>query len=126
MDRALVNLIILLCVLAFGVFFGVEMARDGIEQVNGPIGTASDLTVEKMAAEQQGIVMDHKERMRLLEAEEELLAQQAQELQLKLEQSRPINQSLLSRFFHKIGDILGWLAESIVHGIVDAGRAIFT
>ncbi|MEX2415213.1 MAG: hypothetical protein WD424_03640 [Paenibacillaceae bacterium] len=129
MDKALVNLIILLGVLAFGIFFGVDMARDGIEQVNGPIGTASDLTVEKMAEEQQSLVMDHKKRMEL-QALQELMAlqEQKQKLEQKLEQVQPrtINQSLFSRFFHKIGDVLSWLADLIIHGIVNAGRAIFT
>lgn len=125
MDRALLNLFILLAVLAFGIFFGVDMAKNGIEQVNGPIGSAKDLTVEKMAAEQKGPVIAHNERMRL-KAEQELLALQEQERRLELVEPRTINQSLLSRFFHKIGDILSWLADSIIRGIVDAGRAIFT
>ncbi|MEX1031625.1 MAG: hypothetical protein WDZ91_16490 [Paenibacillaceae bacterium] len=125
MGKALVNLIILVSVLAFGIFYGVDMARDGIEQVNGPMGSASDLTVEKMAAEQQQLVMDHKERMRL-EAQQKLLALQEQEQKLVDAQPRTINPSLMSRFFHKIGELLSWVADFIIHGIVNMGRAIFT
>lgn len=125
MDKALVNLIILLFVLAFGIFFGVDIAKNGIEQVNGPIGTASDLTVDKMAEEQQRLVMDHKLRMQLQD-QQELLKSQAQAHELEQGQPRTINKSLLSRFFHKIGDILSWFADLIIHGIVNAGRAIFT
>src|SRR5690554_5893399 len=116
--KALLNLIILLSVLAFGVFYGIDVAKNGIEQVNGPIGTASDLTVEKMAEEQRGYVMDHKERMRL-EAEQELLALQEQTLQQAQSQPYTIKPSLLSRFIHMIGDVLSWIADFIVHGIVN-------
>jgi hypothetical protein len=123
--KALVNLIILVGVLAFGIFYGVDMAKDGIEQVNGPIGSASDLTVEKMATEQQQLIMDHKERMQL-EAEQKLLALQEEEQKLLDAQPKAVNPSLMSRFFHKIGDLLGWIAEFIIHGIVNMGRAIFT
>lgn len=87
MDKALVNLIILLGVLAFGIFFGLDMAKNGIEQVNGPIGTASELTMDKMAEEQQRLVMDHKERVRL-QAQQELLALQGQEQKLDQVQLR--------------------------------------
>jgi hypothetical protein len=124
-DRALVNLIILLFVLAFGIFFGVDIARNGIEQVNGPIGTASELTVDKMAEEQQRLVMDHKQRMRLQE-EQELLTLQGQDQKLEQVQPRTINQSLLSKLFYKIGDVLRWFADFIIRGIVNTGRAIFT
>jgi cell shape-determining protein MreC len=124
--KALFNLIILISVLAFGIFYGVDIAKNGIEQVNGPIGSAKDLTVEQMAAEQQNLVMEHKERM-LIEAQKKLLAQQEQEQKemLSLEQARVTSPSLMSRLFHKIGELLGWLAEAIVHGIVKMGRAVF-
>ncbi len=126
MDKALLNLFILLAVLAFGIFFGVDMAKNGIEQVNGPIGSAKDLTVEQMAEEQQGLVMQHDERMRLI-AQQELQALQGQaQQQLAKVQLGTEDRSLLSRFFHKVGDVISWLAESIIRGIVDAGRAIFT
>ncbi len=125
MDRALLNLFILIAVLAFGIFFGVDMAKNGIEQVNGPIGSAKDLTVDKMAEEQQNLVIAHNERMRL-EAEKELIASQERDQKIELDEPRTINQSLLSRFFHKIGDLLSWLADSIIRIIVNAGRSIFT
>lgn len=126
MGKALFNLIILVSVLAFGIFYGVDIAKNGIEQVNGPIGSAKDLTVEQMAAEQQRQIMDHKERVRL-EAQMKLLAQQEQEQKDKLaiEQARVSSPSLMSRLFHKIGELLGWVAEAIIHGIVKIGRAIF-
>ena len=126
MGKALVNVIILLSVLAFGVFYGVDIAKNGIEQVNGPIGTASDLTVEKMALEQQQLVLDHKERMRL-EAEQELRELQEQKLKEE-QQSQPVvvKQSLLSRLISKLGDVISCIANFIIHGVVNMGRAIFT
>jgi hypothetical protein len=121
MDKALLNLLILLGVLAFGVFFGVDIANNGIEQVNGPIGEtapaqpiAEDTKTDE--ALQQEHVMDHKDRVN----------QQLEQQVPDKNQSQNLNRSLLSQIFHKIGGGLNGCADMLIRWIVNSGKFMFT
>ena len=120
MDKAFVNLIILVGVLAFGIFFGVDMASKGIEQVNGPIdpqqsSVNAQIDEIKQVVKDEQLVMEHKERMNPSVADEQ-----------EAINNRPTHRSLLSRVFQKISLVLHIIADHLIRWIVNGIRAILS
>lgn len=121
MDKWLGKTGVLLFVLAFGVFYGIDTANRGIERVHGPLPdsavSSAEQRAEPAAAEELGVVMDHRERMNALrEQGDEQAAAPPPEVSL----------SPFSKILSWIGSALHALADRLIRLVVELGESLLT
>lgn len=132
MDKWLAKAGLLLFVLAFGVFYGVDTANRGIERTYGPMADSAPPLLERegdpAARERLGVVMDHRERMSGLEQNGTQTEAQTEEPSGALSSGAQyeISQSAFSRLLGWIGSLLHALADGLIRLVVDLGESLLT
>ena len=111
-DNVVGKLLLLLVVLGIGVFFGVGISRDGMEQTQG-----LDASEQQKKAE---VTVDNiKDEMAVTAAADEAAAS-------IVTRELPTSETFIMRLLGKLGSLLQLLAEGLIRLLVGLGEAVLS
>lgn len=120
MNKVFVRFIILVLVLIIGVFYGMDLAQKGIEQVYGPLASA-----DQAADEQQGTTDGQASDAQ--QAQPEVIdyrEQQAPSDQSKRRSDYNAGSSTLGYVFRAAGSMIHAVADSMLRLLVKIGETV--
>ena len=120
MSRSGGKLLLFLFVLAFGIFYGISLTSDGIEEIHGPLGDVTESTIEDTNA------ADSPSKHTMKTTQEDIGTQNEQLSGAEIKPVSPASHSLLTKLLDKLGSLLNLLADRLIRLIVKLGEAILS